>query len=66
MVRRPVDLKPYLGLNLLMAYNAALKTKNLQEDRIRVFQGVMLLPEQAGKINPTYTAGLTLQNEWRM
>lgn len=51
MIQRPADVKPFLGLNLLMGATAALKVKNmmknLQEDRIRVFQGVMQLSEQA-------------------
>jgi SAM-dependent methyltransferase len=49
MAARPSDAPPPLGLNLLMGKTAAEKAtnvvRNLEEDRIRVVQGVFLLKE---------------------
>jgi ubiquinone/menaquinone biosynthesis C-methylase UbiE len=47
MVQRPASAPPPLGLNLLMGASTAMKMenmmKNIQEDRIRVIQGVLIL-----------------------
>ena len=47
MVQRPASAPPPLGLNLLMGASTAMKMKNMmknmQEDRIRVIQGVLAL-----------------------
>jgi len=49
MANRPVDAPPPLGLNLLMGPTTGKKVKNMmmnmQEDRIKVIQGVMILTE---------------------
>lgn len=49
MANRPADAPPPLGLNLLMGANTGVKVKNMmmnmQEDRIKVIQGVMVLTE---------------------
>jgi len=48
MANRPADGPPPLGLNLLMGANTGVKVKNMmrnmEEDRIKVIQGVMELP----------------------
>jgi len=47
MTNRPADATPPLGLNLLMGASTGVKVKNMmhnmQEDRIKVVQGVMTL-----------------------
>ena len=49
MANRPADAPPSLGLNLLMGANTGTKVKNMmlnmQEDRITVIQGVMILAD---------------------
>ncbi len=49
MANRPADAPSPLGLNLLMGATTATKVKNMmmnmQEDRIKVIQGVMLLTD---------------------
>jgi len=47
IANRPADAPPPLGLNLLMGPTTGMKVKNMihnmQEDRIKVIQGVMTL-----------------------
>ena len=49
MVQRPESAPPPLGLNLLMGASTAIKMKNMmknmQEDRIRVIQGVLVVTD---------------------
>jgi len=49
MANRPADAPPPLGLNLLMGATTGMKVKNMmmnmQEDRIKVIQGVMVMAD---------------------